>query len=202
METELILKKLLGLIPDEEEQLKKFETEDILNNIDICDFTPNEIVMGDQLVDDQPVNTQTEVDDVQMYEQQQGHEEKKDGEDKNSEDPSVHTHIVPPSINDSEKNKEEEKIKEMIEDGPKEKKEEEEKEIEKSEPQMKTFEDATYVCVEKEYKKQRTKQLMKDIDQAKVALTVNKDHLMEALEIDSKENNIPVGTTNIVDTKS
>ncbi|XP_059066379.1 uncharacterized protein LOC131857696 [Cryptomeria japonica] len=192
-----------------EEQPEKFETENILDNVDISDFTPDEIVMEDQLVDDQLVNTQTEtivitdddidtndvdaidsvneqVDDVQMYEQLQGQEEKKDGEDKSSEEPPVHTQTVSPLVNDSKKNKEEEKTEENTEDKPKEKKEEEEKETKKSKPklgqlvndvgeQMKTFEDAAYVYVEKEYKKLRTKQLMKDIDKPKVALTKKKE---------------------------
>ncbi|XP_059070821.1 uncharacterized protein LOC131860422 [Cryptomeria japonica] len=53
METEQILKNLLGLIPNEEEEkLENFETKDILNNVDISDFTPDEIVMGNQLVDE------------------------------------------------------------------------------------------------------------------------------------------------------
>lgn len=43
--------------------------------------------------------------------------------------------------------------------------------------QMKTFEDVTYVSVEKEYKKKRMKQLMKDVDKDKVSLTVNKSTL-------------------------
>ncbi|XP_057830667.2 uncharacterized protein LOC131041558 [Cryptomeria japonica] len=159
METELILKKLLGLIPDEEEQLEKFETKDILDNVDINDFTLDVIVMGDQLVDDQPINTQTkivvipdddtctndvdatngvnvQVDDVRMYEQQHGHEENKDGEDKRSKDPPIHTQTVLQPVNDNEKNKEKEKIEEMIQDRPKEKKEEEEKETKKFKPKV------------------------------------------------------------------
>ncbi|XP_057814309.2 uncharacterized protein LOC131028096 [Cryptomeria japonica] len=124
METELILKKLLGLIPYEEEKPEKFETKDIPDNVDVSDFTPDEIVMGDQLVDD-----------VQMS-KQQGQEEKKDGEDKRSEETLVHTQTILPSVNDSENNKEEEKIEEMIEDIPKEKKEEEEKETKKFETKV------------------------------------------------------------------
>ncbi|XP_059068496.1 uncharacterized protein LOC131859002 [Cryptomeria japonica] len=76
------------------------------------------------------------VDDVQMSKQQQGREEKKDGEDKSSEEPPVHTQIVLPPVSDNEKNKEEEKIEEKTEDKPEEEKEEEEKEIEKSEPKV------------------------------------------------------------------
>ncbi|XP_059067226.1 uncharacterized protein LOC131858157 [Cryptomeria japonica] len=139
MEIELILKKLLGLLPDEEEeQPKKFEIEDILKNVDISDFTPDEIVMGDQPVDDQSVNTQTDI--VVITDDDTGtndidttdSEEKKVEEDKRSEEPPVHTQIVLPPVNDSEKNKEEEKT----EDKPKEKKEEEEKETNKSEPKV------------------------------------------------------------------
>ncbi|XP_059066400.1 uncharacterized protein LOC131857713 [Cryptomeria japonica] len=47
---------------------------------------------------------------------------------------------------------------------------------------MKSFEDAVYVSVEKDYTKKRTKHLMTNIDKGKVTLIVNKDCLKEALE--------------------
>ncbi|XP_057826103.2 uncharacterized protein LOC131037880 [Cryptomeria japonica] len=52
--------------------------------------------------------------------------------------------------------------------------------------QMNSLEDATYMSVEKNYKKKRTEQLMTEIDIGKVSLTVNKDYLKEALEIGGK----------------
>ncbi|XP_059067797.1 uncharacterized protein LOC131858541 [Cryptomeria japonica] len=201
MENETILKKLLGLIPNEEEQPEKFETEDILDNVDINDFTPDGIVMGDQLVDDQSVNTQTniavitdddtstndanatdnvnvQVDDVQISKQQQGQEEKKDGENKISEELPVHTHIVLPPIATTMQSRE--KKKRMKEQQKEAKTIKHTVEILSSllseididnfatpidklgqlvndvGEQMKASEDATYVCVEKEYKKKTT----------------------------------------------
>ncbi|XP_057857520.1 glutathione S-transferase U20-like [Cryptomeria japonica] len=59
-ETEQILKKVLGLILDEEEEVEedepeRFEAEDLPKGVKIPDFKPNEIVL-----DNQPMNTQTE----------------------------------------------------------------------------------------------------------------------------------------------
>lgn len=51
--------------------------------------------------------------------------------------------------------------------------------------QMKSFEDATYLNVENKFKKKRN-QLMNDIDKDKVALTVNKDHIKDAIETRGK----------------
>lgn len=81
------MKKLLGLIPDEEEeQPENFETKDISNNVDISDFTPDEIVMGDQPVDEgekiELVNVQIEtvkiLDDDTEIDIASTEEEKKD----------------------------------------------------------------------------------------------------------------------------
>ncbi|XP_059064620.1 uncharacterized protein LOC131856733 [Cryptomeria japonica] len=52
--------------------------------------------------------------------------------------------------------------------------------------QMKYFEDAAYVSVEKDCKKKRTEQLMTKIDKGKVALTINKDCLKKGLETKGK----------------
>lgn len=52
--------------------------------------------------------------------------------------------------------------------------------------QMKSLEDVAYVSVEKYYKKKREQHLVKDIDKGKVAITVNKDYLKEALETGGK----------------
>lgn len=48
--------------------------------------------------------------------------------------------------------------------------------------QRNCFEDASFLNVEKEYKKKRIEKLMNDIDKDKVALIVNKDHIKDAIE--------------------
>ncbi|XP_059073479.1 uncharacterized protein LOC131874222 [Cryptomeria japonica] len=58
-ETEQILKKVPGMISDEEEEVKedepeRFEAEDLLKGVKMIDFKPDEIML-----DNQPVNTQT-----------------------------------------------------------------------------------------------------------------------------------------------
>lgn len=52
--------------------------------------------------------------------------------------------------------------------------------------QLNTFEDAAYILVEKDYKKERTKQLMSNIDKGKLSLMVNKDLLKTRLETGGK----------------
>lgn len=117
-EIEQILKKVLGLILDEEEEVKeveleKFEAKDLLDGFKITNFKPNEIVL-----DNQSVNTQTELEiipddddisnnnddvdasnnvnvqdiDAQMFEkheQEQGHGEKKNEEEEKDKEPLV-----------------------------------------------------------------------------------------------------------------
>ncbi|XP_057859038.1 uncharacterized protein LOC131067888 [Cryptomeria japonica] len=61
-EIEQIFKKVLGLIPDEEEEVKedepkRFKVEDLPKGVKIIEFKPNEIVL-----DDQPMNTQSELE--------------------------------------------------------------------------------------------------------------------------------------------
>ncbi|XP_059065914.1 uncharacterized protein LOC131857400 [Cryptomeria japonica] len=177
-ETEKILKKILVLIPDEEEvndELEWPKAENIPEGMKISDFELDEIMMGDDL----------------------GQEEKEDEEEKKEEEPPVVTQTADTQLplvkankevkeKDNDKEKEKEKQEDEVEEKTKEKKGEEEKKPEDSKPKMKYFEDATYVSVEKEYKKQQTEQLMKDIDKGKVALTMNKDYLKEALETSGK----------------
>lgn len=56
-ETEQILKKLLDLIPDEEEEkLERLKEEHLLDDVNIDDFSPDEIVFANQPVDDELVN--------------------------------------------------------------------------------------------------------------------------------------------------
>lgn len=55
------MKKLLGLVPDEEEEKpEKFKAEDLLDDVDIDDFSADEIVFTNQLEDEKPVNVQIE----------------------------------------------------------------------------------------------------------------------------------------------
>ncbi|XP_059066109.1 uncharacterized protein LOC131074181 [Cryptomeria japonica] len=61
IETEQILKKFLGLIPDEEEeQPEKFKVEDLLDDVDIDVFSQYEIVFTNQSEDEKLVNVQSE----------------------------------------------------------------------------------------------------------------------------------------------
>ncbi|XP_059075221.1 uncharacterized protein LOC131053449 [Cryptomeria japonica] len=122
-ELDEILGKVLGLIPDEEEEVKevepkKFEAEDLPNGVKITDFKADEIVL-----DNQPANTQTEPEiipddddtdinnddvhapdnvivqdiDVEMskqHEQEQVQGEKKNEDEKKDEEPPVVTQTV------------------------------------------------------------------------------------------------------------
>ncbi|XP_059069828.1 uncharacterized protein LOC131859785 [Cryptomeria japonica] len=127
-ETEQILKKVLGSIQDEEEEVKevepgKFEAEDLPDGFKIIDFKPDEIVL-----DNQPVYTQTEPeiipndddtgnnnDDANATNNEQGQGEKKNEEENKDEEPSVVTQTVDtqtPSIQETAKDKGSEKKEE------------------------------------------------------------------------------------------
>ncbi|XP_059076946.1 uncharacterized protein LOC131036489 [Cryptomeria japonica] len=70
-----------------------------------------------------------------------------------------------------------------------------------AEEKIKSFEDAAYASVEKEYMKKRSEKLMSEIDKGKVALIVNKDYLKEALEIRGQKDKVTARITNLSDTQ-
>ncbi|XP_059074903.1 helicase SWR1-like [Cryptomeria japonica] len=109
-ETKQILKKVVGLILDEEEEFKevepdKFEAEDLLDGFKITDFKPDEIML-----DDQSVNTQTE-HEIIPNDDDTGTGEKKNEEEKKDEKQLVVTQTVDtqsPLVLETKKDKESE----------------------------------------------------------------------------------------------
>lgn len=140
-ETEMLIKKALGLIPNEEDEQveegssKKFKSEELPKFVKITYFEPNNKYMQDDLIDTKPIfihddNTGDNVDnidvfdvDVQIFEQHEQQEEQveKKTEEKSTDEPPMSTHpndTQIPSINvnvdDSQKEKTGEKKDEEV----------------------------------------------------------------------------------------